>query len=123
MSSLVLDDLTDNKNVVKQHSSPYVRCFWTGKMFLTNGQVADIHCTHISHDLIEVESPIGLQGSKKVKLELNAMQEGKRLLIKAICIPSADILNEHDKHYVKMSFHRISEQERTFIDKFVKAHS
>ncbi|MBJ7550038.1 hypothetical protein [Marinomonas ostreistagni] len=92
-------------------------------MFLTNGQVTNIHCTHISHDQVEVESPIGLQGSKKVKLELDAMHEGKRLHIKAICIPSADILNEHDKHYVKMSFHTISEQERAFIDKFVKAHT
>ena len=44
-------------------------------MYLTNGQVTDIHCTHISHDIVEVESPIGPQGSKKVKLELNAIHE------------------------------------------------
>ncbi|SBS28577.1 hypothetical protein MAQ5080_01138 [Marinomonas aquimarina] len=92
-------------------------------MFLTNGQITDIHCTHISHDLVEIESPIGLQGSKKVKLELNAIHEGKQILIKTICLPSADILNEHDKHYIKMSFGTISAAERDFIDKFVKAHS
>lgn len=109
--------------MVKSHPSPYVRCFWTGKLFLTNGQVSDIHCTHISHDLVEVESPIALQGSKKVKLELNAIHEGKQMQIKAICIPSADILNEHDKHYIKMKFGTISEAERDFIDQFVKAHS
>lgn len=91
-------------------------------MYLTNGQVTPIHCTHISHDVVEVESPIALQGSKKVKLELDANHEGKLLQIKTICIPSADILNEHDKHYIKMSFHTISESERDFIDRFVKAH-
>lgn len=92
-------------------------------MYLTNGKSSAIHCTHISHNQVEVESPISLMGSKKVKLELNAIHEGKQATIKAICIPSADILNEHDKHYIKMQFHSISESERAFIDEFVKAHN
>ncbi|WP_067098136.1 hypothetical protein [Marinomonas atlantica] len=106
-----------------KHTSPYVRCFWTGTLYLTNGKSTAIHCTHISHNLVEVESPFGLMGSKKVKLELNAIHEGKQATIKAICIPSADILNEHDKHYIQMQFHSIAEKERAFIDTFVKAHS
>lgn len=107
--------------VAKNH--PYVRCFWTGTMYLTNGQSMSIHCTHISHDQIEVEAPYGLQGSKKVKLELHGNNNGKQQLIKAICTPSADILNEHDQHYIKLNFGTISQAERDFIDEFVKVHS
>ncbi|MBM6551770.1 hypothetical protein [Marinomonas ostreistagni] len=92
-------------------------------MYLTNGQSMAIHCTHISHDQIEVEAPYGLQGSKKVKLELHGNNDGKQQLIKAICTPSADILNEHDQHYIKLNFGTISQKERDFIDEFVKAHS
>lgn len=103
--------------------SPYVRCFWAGTLFLTNGKSTTVHCTHISRDLVEVEAPIGLQGSTKVKLELQANNNGVSKLIKAICIPSLDVLNEHDKHYIKMSFHNIAEADKEFIDKFVKAHS
>ncbi|RDL43478.1 hypothetical protein DN730_14170 [Marinomonas piezotolerans] len=109
-------------NVVKTHH-PYVRCFWIGTMYLTNGTKMRVHCTHISHDLIEVEAPLGLQGSKKVKLELEASHESARSLIKIICYPSFDVLNEHDKHYIKMSIHTISDKDREFIDKFVKAHN
>lgn len=92
-------------------------------MYLTNGQSMPIHCTHISHNQIEVEAPFGLQGSQKVKIELQAINENDKTLIKAICLPSIDILNEHDKHYIKMSFHSISQQDRDFIDHFIKVHT
>lgn len=103
--------------------SPYIRCFWSGTLYLTNGQSMPVHCTHISHSTVEVEAPYGLQGSKKVKLELHAFNESEQLLIKAICIPHIDVLNEHDKHYIKMSFHTITQNEHDFIDRYVKAHS
>ncbi|MFD1382367.1 hypothetical protein ACFQ45_03265 [Rhodanobacter aciditrophus] len=102
---------------------PYVRCFWAGTLFLTNGKSMAVHCTHISRERVEVEAPGGLQGSTKVKLELQASNNGKQKLIKAICLPSLDVLNEHDKHYIKMIFHNIAEEDKVFIDQFVKAHS
>ncbi|MFT2097777.1 hypothetical protein ACMUMQ_05405 [Marinomonas sp. 2405UD66-6] len=103
--------------------SPYVRCFWTGSLYLTNGIVMPIHCTHISTKKIEIEAPNGLQGSKMVKLELNAIHEGKVAKIKILCDPLADIFNEHDKHYIKLAFHTISDKDVSFIKEFADAHS
>lgn len=101
---------------------PYVRCFWTGSLYLTNGSVMPIHCTHISTQMIEVEAPTGLQGSKMVKIELNAIHEGNTATIKALCDPVLDVFNEHNKHYIKLNYHTISNQDVHFIDVFVKAH-
>lgn len=100
-----------------------VRCFWTGTMFLTNGKSMAVHCTHLTKTSIEVESPFGLQGSKLVKLELQAMHEGRTMLIKTICDPVLDVLNEHDQHYITLKFHSIGEAEKSFIADFIKAHS
>ncbi|WP_394179838.1 hypothetical protein [Marinomonas posidonica] len=102
--------------------SPYVRCFWTGSLYLTNGKVMPIHCTHISTKMIEVEAPTGLEGSKMVKLELKAMHEGERKLIKVLCDPDLDIFNEHNKHYIKLKYHTISDKDVAFIRDFVEAH-
>lgn len=101
---------------------PYVRCFWTGTLYLTNGKTMPIHCTHISVTHIEVEAPSGLEGSKMVKLELNATHEGKSALIKALGDPTLDVFNEHNKHYIKLNFHTISDKDIDFIKDFVKAH-
>ena len=101
---------------------PYVRCFWVGTLYLTNGTKMPIHCTHISITHIEVEAPFGLQGSKMVKLELNAIHEGKTSLIKILGDPALDVFNEHDKHYIKLNFHSISDRDVHFIKEFVDAH-
>ena len=101
---------------------PYVRCFWSGTLYLTNGLVMPIHCTHISSQAIEVEAPSGLQGSKMVKLELNAIHEGKTARLKILGDPVMDVFNEHNKHYIKLSFHTISEQDLSFIKTFIAAH-
>ncbi|ADZ92150.1 hypothetical protein Marme_2928 [Marinomonas mediterranea MMB-1] len=103
-------------------SASYVRCFWAGKMFLTNGHTTNVHCTHISSTQVEIESPIALEGSRKVKLELNAMHEGKLAQLKAICDPISVVLNEHDLHYIKLSFHNINQKDQGFIEDFVQAH-
>lgn len=60
-----------------------------------------IHCTHISTKSVEVEALDGLHGSKMVKLELNAMHDGKMALIKILCVPKVDILNEKNKHSIR----------------------
>nr|WP_264193982.1 hypothetical protein [Marinomonas algarum] len=101
---------------------PYVRCFWTGSLYLTNGVVMPIHCTHISTKMLEVEAAAGLQGSKMVKIELNAIHEGKTALIKALCDPTLDVFNEHNKHYIKLNYHTISDKDVAFINTFVEAH-
>lgn len=103
--------------------APYVRCFWTGTLYLTNGKQMPIHCTHISTHSIEVEAPTGLEGSKLVKLELEAIHDGKTALIKILGDPSLDVFNEHDKHYIKLEFHTISDGDVKFIKAFVDAHS
>ncbi|MBR7889555.1 hypothetical protein J9B83_11440 [Marinomonas sp. A79] len=92
-------------------------------MYLTNGMVMPIHCTHISTQMIEVEAPAGLQGSKMVKIELNAIHEGKTATIKALCDPILDVFNEHNKHYIKLNYHTISNKDVAFIDTFTKAHA
>jgi hypothetical protein len=101
---------------------PYVRCFWSGDLYLTNGVVMPIRCTHISSQTIEVDAPLGLQGSKMVKLELNAIHEGKTARLKCLADPLMDVFNEHNKHYIKLRFHTISEQDLSFIKTFVAAH-
>jgi len=103
--------------------TPYVRCFWTGSLYLTNGVVMPIHCTHISTEMIEVEAPEGLQGSKMVKLELKAIHEGKTATIKILCDPQLDIFNEHNKHYIKLIYHTISDKDSAFIKEFADYHS
>ncbi|BFM51352.1 hypothetical protein [Marinomonas sp. THO17] len=103
--------------------SPYVRCYWTGSLFLINGKVMPIHCTNISTKMIEVEAPSGIEGSKMVKLELKAMHEGRRKLIKVLCDPELDILNEHNKHYLKFKFHTIAKSDVEFIKQYVDYHS
>ncbi len=82
-----------------------------------------IHCTHISTQKIEVEAPGGLQGSKMVKLELKAIHEGKTATIVALCDPELDVFNEHNKHYIKLSYHTISNKDVEFIKVFADAHS
>jgi hypothetical protein len=82
-----------------------------------------VHCTHISTKSIEVEAPEGLHGSKIVKLELSAMHEGKIAKIKILCAPMADILNERNKHFIRMNFHSITEKDIGFIKTFADAHS
>ncbi|NVK73889.1 MAG: hypothetical protein HWE24_10435 [Oceanospirillaceae bacterium] len=104
-------------------SSPYVRCFWTGSLYLTNGVTMPIHCTHISTEMIEIEAPDGLQGSKIVKLELKAIHEGKTATLKILCDPKLDVFNEHNKHYIRLSYHTISSKDRAFIKAFADAHS
>ncbi|SBS36688.1 hypothetical protein MSP8886_03807 [Marinomonas spartinae] len=103
--------------------APYIRCFWSGRLYLTNGMVMSVHCTHISSQQIEVEAPYGSQGSKLVKLELNAIHEGKTALIKALCKPLVDVLNEHNKHYIRLSFHKISSKDLTYIKTFIEDNS
>ncbi|ETX11335.1 hypothetical protein MUS1_11085 [Marinomonas ushuaiensis DSM 15871] len=103
--------------------APYVRCFWTGSLYLTNGVVMPIHCTHISTKKIEIEAPEGLQGSKMVKLELKAIHEGNIATIKILCDPQVDIFNENNKHYIKLSFHTIADKDVDFIKAFADAHS
>ncbi|MEL0614724.1 hypothetical protein [Marinomonas arenicola] len=100
----------------------YVRCFWSGTLYLTNGLAMPIHCTHISAQTIEVEAPSGLQGSKMVKLELNAIHEGNTALVKILGDPILDVFNEHNKHYIKLQFHSISEKDLNFIKIFIAAH-
>lgn len=102
---------------------PYVRCFWAGTLYLTNGLVMPIHCTHISEKIVEVEAPEGLQGSKIVKLELKAIHEGKLSTIKTLCNPQLDIINEHDQHYLKLAFHTITDKDTSFIKEFAEAHA
>ncbi|MBJ7537366.1 hypothetical protein [Marinomonas transparens] len=104
-------------------TSQYVRCFWSGSLYLTNGIVMPIHCKHISTKMIEVEAPSGLQGSKLVKLELKAIHEGRTAFIKILCDPSLDILNEHDKHTIRLKFHTIIEKDINFIKAFIAGHS
>ena len=103
--------------------SPYVRCFWTGSLYLTNGTVMPIHCTHISTKMIEVEAPEGLQGSKMVKLELKAIHEGRTATLKILCDPQLDVFNEHNKHYIKLTYHTISDKDLIFIREFADYHS
>lgn len=102
---------------------PYVRCFWTGTLYLTNGTSMPIHCTHISTRMIEIEAPNGLQGSKLVKLELKAIHDGIPATIKILCDPQSDIFNEHNNHYIKLTYHSISDKDRNFIKAFAEAHS
>jgi hypothetical protein len=109
------------KSVSITHT-PYVRCFWAGSLYLTNGIVMPIHCTHISTKIIEVEAPEGLQGSKMVKLELKAIHEGKMATLKILCDPQLDIFNEHNKHYIKLTYHTISDKDIEFIREFADAH-
>lgn len=103
--------------------SPYVRCFWTGSLYLTNGKMMPMHCTHISTKMIEVETPEGLQGSKMVKLEIKAIHEGETTTIKILCDPQLDVFNEHNKHYIKLAYHTISEKDLAFIKAFADFHS
>jgi hypothetical protein len=58
-----------------------------------------------------------------MKLELNAMHEGKIVKIKILCTPTADILNEKNKHFIRMNFHSIAEKDIGFIKTFAEAHS
>ena len=109
--------------MAKTVSPAYVRCFWTGKMQLLNGQYLPLHCTHISRKQVEVEIPSALVGSPKIMLELDAMHNGISRHIKAICEMDLDVLNEHDKHYIKLHFESISQEDSDFIDNFVKAHA
>ncbi len=109
--------------MINKASQAYVRCFWIGRMQLMNGAYLPIHCTHISNKYIEVEAPQGISGSKKVKLELDAIHEGNTRSIKAICAADLDVLNEHDKHYIKLHFERISDEDVRFIEQFVEAHT
>lgn len=106
----------------KKASQAYVRCFWVGQMQLINGTRLPVHCTHISNKFLEVEAPQSIFGSKKVKLELDGSHDGKSKKIKAICSADLDVLNEHDKHYIKLHFERISEDDIHFIEQFVEAH-
>ncbi len=122
-SSMTLDLHPVKDKPMSISHSPYVRCFWTGSLYLTNGVVMPIHCTHISTQMIEVEAPDGLQGSKLVKLELKAIHEGKTATIKALCDPQLDVFNEHNKHYIKFTYHTISNKDVSFIKEFVDAHS
>lgn len=103
-------------------SPNYVRCFWTGSLYLTNGTVMSIHCKHISTQMIEVEADNGLQGSKLLKLELKAIHEGKTATIVALCDPILDVFNEHNKHYIRMSYHTISKKDVAFIQAFTDSH-
>lgn len=107
----------------KKPSQAYVRCFWTGKMQLLNGQYLSLHCTHISNKQIEVEVPRALVDSPKIKLELDAIHNGRSRQIKAICAMDLDVLNEHDKHYIKLHFENISQDDCDFIERFVMAHA
>ncbi|TYL47421.1 hypothetical protein [Marinomonas sp. IMCC 4694] len=100
----------------------YVRCFWKGSLFLTNGVVMSVHCTHISTEMVEVEADGGLQGSKLLKLELKAIHEGNTTTIVALCDPILDVFNEHNKHYIKMSYHTISKKDVAFIQAFTESH-
>lgn len=103
--------------------SPYIRCFWAGTLYLINGMKMPIHCTHISSEQVEVEAPEGSQGSKLVKLELNAIHEGQAALIKVICTPVMDVFNEHNKHYIRLDFKKIATKDREFINTFIEAHA
>jgi hypothetical protein len=107
----------------KKASQAYVRCFWVGRMQLINGTFIPVHCTHISNKFLEVEAPQSIFGSKKVKLELDASHEGRMKKIKAICAADLDVLNEHDKHYIKLHFERIADEDIQFIEEFVEAHT
>lgn len=109
--------------MAKNPSQAYVRCFWTGKMQLLNGKYLPLHCTHISNKQVEVEIPQALIGSPKIMLELDAIHEGESRHIKAICAMDLDVLNEHDKHYIKLHFEHIKQEDSDFIEKFVKAHA
>ncbi|MGO3346071.1 MAG: hypothetical protein ACTIM4_12470 [Marinomonas sp.] len=102
---------------------PYIRCFWAGTLYLTNGTKMPIHCTHISTQSIEVESPLGLQGSKMVKLELEGINEGNTSHLKILGYPTLDVFNEHNKHYIKLDFHTISDDDVSFIKAFIETHS
>lgn len=101
----------------------YVRCFWIGEMQLINGQLFMVQCTHISNKRVEVEVTSKLANSQKIKLELDAMHKGVSRRIKAICTIDLDVLNEHDKHFVKLHFDRISDADVKFIEAYIEAHA
>lgn len=102
---------------------PYVRCFWTGLMHLTNGVVMPIQCRRISERRVEVEAEGGLQGSKLVKIELRAIHDGNTHHIKMLCDPKLDLFNDHNKHSIKLGFHTIAAKDASFIKGFVEAYS
>lgn len=102
---------------------PYVRCFWTGSMHLTNGVVMPIQCRRISVKKVELEAESGLQGSKLVKLELKAIHNGRTAHIKMLCDPLLDLFNDHNKHSIKLGFHTISDKDAHFIKAFVDDYS
>ncbi|GAB3481955.1 hypothetical protein [Marinomonas epiphytica] len=103
--------------------NPYVRCFWPGALHLIDGTIMPVRCTHISKTMTEIEAPSGLHASKLVFLELNASHRGANSLLKILCDPLDDIINEHDQHYIRLSFHTISDQDALFIEHFIHDHN
>jgi len=98
----------------------YVRCYWTGKIQLTNGEVNTMHCIQISNTSIEIETPIGLKGCKKSLLIIDAINNDQTRQIKVICTPNSDIFNEHDQHYVSFDFLKMSDESKAFVDEYIK---
>lgn len=101
----------------------YVRCFWVGKIQLTNGDFIPIHCSHISNKMVEIETVQSLPPNTKVKLELKASHKNESRHIVTLCQTGLDILNEHDKHYIKLHYTRISAEDKTFIESYVEDHA
>lgn len=104
-------------------SNPYIRCFWPGALHLIDGTILPVRCTHISKTMTEIEAPSDIHRSKLVFLELNASHQGANEHLKILCDPLEDIINEHDKHYIRLSFHTISDQDKLFIEHFIHDHS
>lgn len=98
----------------------HVRCYWTGKMQLSNGEIFPMHCIQISRDTIEVETPTGLKGCRRGLLVINAINNNLTKQLKIICTPTTDILNEFDKHYIFFTFDKMSEDSREFIEEYLR---
>ena len=109
--------------MAQNFASHAVRCYWTGRIQLTNGQRYQCHCIQISDSLVEIEPPTSVLGSAKVMLEMNGFHEGNIRKIKTICRPVQDILNDHDQHYLQLKYDKIRDEDLSFIEKFIHDNS